>query len=94
MGDETSTSEPESTPEALGQDSAETANTSSLGSTAPVTPKPPAPKKPPVAELQRTSGSEASPRVSFAEPLHSWLLAADGSSNPLIECSLARPGRP
>ena len=32
MGDETSTSEPESAPEALGRDSAETANTSSLGS--------------------------------------------------------------
>ena len=57
--DEASTGEPESAPaEALGQGSAEPANTSALGSTAPVAPKPPAPlavqsslapKQPPVA---------------------------------------------
>ena len=49
MGDETSTSEPESAPEALGQDSAETGNTSSLGSAVSA-------KEAPGSRLQRTSG--------------------------------------
>ena len=68
MGDETSTSEPESAPEALGQDSAETANTSLLGSTTPVAPKPPAPKKPPGADSNAPLAQRRPPASASQSP--------------------------